>query len=121
MGDVIDEDQILREAGEALIKKANALAEAESHQGTVGNVLRQAWNELFGIAFSENLDFVTKLLIVGAWVSVLLMIIYLVMPMSMRRKLEKLDFDEKIGGYLSVSGTISILSACMLFVFKMQK
>ena len=114
--DLIDEDQILREAGEALIRKANALADTESHQGTIGNVLRQGWDELFGIVFSSELDFVTKLLIIAAWISVFLMIVYLVMPMSMRRKLERLDFDDKVGGYLSISGSFAILSACMLAV-----
>ena len=119
--DLIDEDQILRDAGEALIKQANALAEAESHSTTAGNVLRQAWRDIFGIVFSGDLDFVTKLLIVAAWLSLLLMFVYLVVPMSMRRKLEKLDFDEKIGGYLSISGSFAIMSAVMLAIFKVQK
>ena len=115
------DDESLREAGELLIKQADAMAEAESSKDMASGVLRLAVNSLVGIFFGSDIDFLTKLLIVVSWCSLIFMFVYLAMPMTMRRKFETLDFDPKVGGHVSISGACSILAALMLGITKMQK
>ena len=117
----MDEDDILREAGEELLRRADVLAAQESVGDTFTVALQQGMKELTGIVFSSDLDFMTKFLIVICQISLVLLLFYLVVPMSLRRKLEHLDFDGKLGGYLSASGGSSIFFAVVLGVFKMQK
>ena len=87
------DDESLREAGELLIKQADAMAEAESSKDMASGVLRLAFNIIFGIIFGDDIDFLTKLLIVVSWCSLIFMFVYLAMPMTLRRKFEKMDFN----------------------------
>ena len=89
----MDEDDVLREAGEALINRANELAEREEYQDTFGMAVKQGIKELTGIVFSQEIDFLTKLMIVVTMISFSIMVCYLVLPMSLRRKCEKIDFN----------------------------
>ena len=76
---------------------------------------------MIGTIFSQDLDFLTKFIIVLCWASMICLFIYLAMPMSMRRRLERLDFDDKKGGSISWTGMLSLTIAGALGVFKMQK
>ena len=62
-----------------------------------------------------------KLLIVVIKISFVFLVVYLFVPMTLRRKIEKLDYDESIGGIISTSGAIAIFFAAILGIFKMQK
>ena len=85
------------------------------------NVLRLAVSSIVGMWFGNDVDFLTKLLVVVSWCSLIFMFVYLAMPMTMRRKFEKLDYDGSIGGYLSISGTFVIVSVMALAITMMQK
>ena len=76
---------------------------------------------MLGIMFSKDLDFVSKLLIVLTMGSVIFMFVYLVLPMSGRRGLERLDFNKEFGGSVSWSGLLAIATMCSLGITKMQK
>ena len=112
------DDEALRDIGEELIKQADAMAEAESKQDMARNAFTAGWSILANIFFTNEIDFVTKLLIVLFLVSLSIMFIYLAVPMSIRRKFEKLDYDASYGG-LSVSAGLSLVSALLLGVNKM--
>lgn len=117
----MDSDDMLREVGNQLIRRANAMAEQETMGMTLGQAAKQGLKDLLGIAFSQDLDFLTKLIIVLTFGSMVMMFIYLILPMSGRRKFEQMDFDPKVGGWLSVSGAFSALIFGLLMVTKMQK
>ena len=85
------------------------------------NALRMGGTILSNLFFTNEIDFLTKLLIVIAWTSLVFMFIYLALPMSLRRKVEELDFDPKVGGRTSLSGLASVGSAIMLGINKFQK
>ena len=117
----MDEDDILREAGEALIEKANEMAAQEDYQDTLGMALKQGFRELMGVVFSQDLDFLTKLMIVVTGFSFILMVVYLVVPMSCRRKIEKIDFNHEFGGLISYTGALAIFFTAAMGVQKMNK
>ena len=97
------------------------MAENESNSDMGMNALRMGGSILANIFFTNEIDFLTKLLIVIAWCSLIFMFIYLALPMSLRRKIEALDFDPAVGGSASMSGMASIGSAIMLGINKFQK
>ena len=83
--------------------------------------MKQGIKGLVGTIFSQELDFLTKFIIVLCWLSIIILFIYLVVPMSMRRMIEKLDYNPKSGSSLSITGLASLIIAGALGVFKMQK
>ena len=97
------------------------MAENESSRDIGMNALRMGGSILANVFFTNQIDFLTKLLIIIAWCSLIFMFIYLALPMSLRRKVEDLDFDPAVGGRTSLSGMVSVASAIMLGINKFQK
>ena len=77
--------------------------------------------DVVNILFSKELDFITKLFIVLVFLSFVSLVIYLLLPMSLRRKVEFLDYQPQGGSSFSVSGISSILILVGLGIFKAQK
>ena len=113
--------EVLREAGEALLKAADNLAQQETYKDTFGLAIKQGLKELLGIVFSQELDFLTKFLVVVFVVSFTLLLTYLAMPMGVRRRIEAIAYNAMGGGLLGFSGGVSILVAVTLGVQKLQK
>ena len=76
---------------------------------------------MIGIVFSKDLDFLSKLLVVLTMCSIIFMFVYLVLPMSGRRGLERLDFNKEVGGSYSWSGLFASCLMIVLGITKMQK
>ena len=64
------------------------MAEKETKADMGMNALRMGGTILSNLFFTNEIDFLTKLLIVIAWTSLVFMFIYLALPMSLRRKVE---------------------------------
>ena len=97
------------------------MAEKETFKDSFINVLSQGFKEFADILFNSDLDFMIKFLIVICQISFVILVVYLLVPMTLRRKIEKLDYDEKIGGIISTSGALAIFFGTVLGIFKMQK
>ena len=117
---MVDEEEVLREAGEALLERADKLAENDSHMDTAQAGFKQAMKGLLGILFSPELDFMTKFFIVMILISLFILMFYLVMPMMFRRKLELLDYNPQTQSF-SWSAGVCIMMLSGLALFKLQK
>ena len=115
---MVDEEEVLREAGEALLERADKLAENDTHIDTAQAGFKQALKGFLGIFFSPELDFMTKFFIVMILISLVILMFYLVMPMMFRRKLELLDYDPRSQSF-SWSAGICLMMLSGLALFKL--
>ena len=97
------------------------MAEKESMQDTFALVMKQGTHELLNIVFNEDLTIITKFNSVMIALSLILLITYLVVPMSFRRTLERLDIGEKGDSYVSVTGFVCACAAIFLAFAILQK
>ena len=76
---------------------------------------------MIGIVFAKEIDFETKLFIVLVLISLIILLTYLTLPMFLRRKVELLDYNPKLGGLFSWSAFASGAILIGIAVFKLQK
>ena len=100
----------------------------ETHEGFAKHLAEGGFDltkalaeDLFGVIFNSELDFFTQLLSIVCILSVVIEIVYLLLPAVIRSKLDTLDFNEKRKGrftYTCIPATISLL---ILFGNLLQK
>ena len=87
----------------------------------VFDVSKAIFQDLFGIIFSGELDFFTKLISFIVIVSFLIEFIYLILPVSLRKQVDILDYNEKKNQSFTNTTVIAVVSLGILIVNMCQK
>ena len=113
--------EVVQEEVSELLKQADKLADQATYQESFGIAVSQGLKDVTMVFFTDNIDFMTKFQIVLCMISFGLLVTYLAMPMTFRRKIEALDYDAQAGGFISTSGIVALGNLSMLLLSKLQK
>ena len=87
----------------------------------LGSGLNRARNEFLEVIFNPELDFVTKLFTFACILSMVLLIVYLIVPRGVKQVIHSIDLRPGTEGSLSKSGLVCIISATSVVIFILQK
>ena len=87
----------------------------------LSEIVLQQWSNVFATLFSKELDFITKMLTAFCFFTIFLECVYLAMPRSIKRRIEKLDYNPEIEGSYSMSASIAMANVVLLLVTIVSK